>query len=270
MRGAFARHGRAARRCELSLSLSRDVASAVFVAGGVTILMLNLHPNVTFHVEVENLPAMDDPAEAASTPRLEFKLTSAAAPPPPPPPADASPPPPPPSASPPPPSPSASTDASGATTRNASATAAAANGDGDNGEDGIGAQQLEQLLSSTSVLLNGRPLEPDASGGLPRLRSTRLKGPRVAVPPLSVGFYVFPEAGAKGCMTEKQEKVTNKLKRAKRKHGAKPDEKKKAASSSSSSSSSAAAAGNEGGGGGGGAAPDCDGDPEYCRNYYQK
>ena len=230
----------------------------MFVAGGVTILMLNLHPNVTFHVEVENLPAMDDPAEAASTPRLEFKLTSAAAPPPPPPPpsADASPPPPPPSAS-------------DATTRNASAAAAAANGAGD-GEDGIGAQQLEQLLSSTSVLLNGRPLEPDASGGLPRLRSTRLKGPRVAVPPLSVGFYVFPEAGAKGCMTEKQEKVTNKLKRAKRKHGAKPDEKKKAASSSSSSSSSAAAAGNEGGGGGGGAAPDCDGDPEYCRNYYQK
>ena len=237
------------------------------VHGGVTVLLINLHPNVSFSAEVDNLPALEDAAEAASTPRLEFILTSAAAPPPSPPVAASA------SASAsassssvlPPTTEAAASDAAG----NASSAAAAATANSANSAaaaaaaagDGIGVEQLERLLSSPDVLLNGHQLEPDASGALPRLRSTRVKGPHVRVAPLSVGFYVFPEAGVKSCMTEKQEKVTNKLKRAKRKHGAKPDEKKK---------SSGGGVGGGGGSDGGGKAADCDGDPEYCRNYYQK
>ena len=129
----------------------------------------------------------DDPVEAARTPRLEFVLTSGA-------------------------------EQRGGGAAGGGAGGAAGGGvsnDEGGGEGGVGAEggggvereereAREVLLRSTSVRLNGLLLAVDSEGALPRLRPVRTRGAAIVARPLSVSFYVFPEAGVKGCMTEKQ------------------------------------------------------------------
>ena len=157
----------------------------------------------------------------------------------------------------------------------------AADGDGDvagggagaegggGGGDGGGGVESEALLRSTRVRLNGALLGVDASGvlpKLPKLHSVRMRGPTIIARPLSVAFHVFPEAGVRACMSEKQEAAWQKKERKKDKRagkgkvklpkgpaaGAKPGLHKK-----SEPEDAADAAG-------------CTGDPEWCQNQRRK
>jgi hypothetical protein len=208
--------------------------------GGVSLLLINTHPNTTFFADVDNLPVLEDPAEATNTQRLEFVLTSAAQP-----------------------LRDRGERGGGGAGGGGERTGQEADGGGGGGGGGGteaaaaaaadegGGVDSETLLKATKVRLNGALLEPDASGGLPRLRSVRPRGATIVVPPLSVSYHVFPEAGVKGCMTEKQEKTTSKLKKAKGKMKPK------------ASSSELKPVGGAAGGG-------CDGDAEFCRNQRRK
>ena len=52
--------------------------------------------------------------------------------------------------------------------------------------------------------LNGRTLFAAANGSLPLLIGARARGRSVRLPPLSFGFFVWPEANVKPCYTERQ------------------------------------------------------------------
>jgi len=60
------------------------------------------------------------------------------------------------------------------------------------------------LPSSKLVALNGRTLLAQPNGSLPRLEGLRARGSSVLIPPLSFGFFVWPEANVKPCFTERQ------------------------------------------------------------------
>ena len=93
-----------------------------------------------------------------------------------------------------------------------------------------------------------------------------MRGPTIIARPLSVAFHVFPEAGVRACMSEKQEAAWQKKERKKDKRagkgkvklpkgpaaGAKPGLHKK-----SEPEDAADAAG-------------CTGDPEWCQNQRRK
>jgi len=238
--------------------------------GGVSVLLINTHPTTTFYAAVDNLPVLDDPKAAEATPRLEFVLTSAAdegggggA-------AD----------------PDADADGAGGGAGAAGGGAGAAGGgagaagggagaagggDGDNGGgDGGGGGGgdtvgSEALLRSTRVRLNGALLEVDASGALPKLHSVRMRGPSVVARPLSVAFHIFPEAGVRACMSEKQEAAWQKKerrgqKRAGRGKGKLPKKGAEAKPGDHRKSAPADAADAAG----------CTGDPEWCQNQRRK
>ena len=73
-------------------------------------------------------------------------------------------------------------------------------------------------LSSTTIHLNHatRPLSARADGSLPLddLRGEAASGTLVSVPPLSYGFYVFPEAGVKVCLTSRQAELSRQVEAA--------------------------------------------------------
>ena len=58
--------------------------------------------------------------------------------------------------------------------------------------------------TSKQVQLNGRTLMASANGTLPQLDGLRAHGQSVKMPPLSFGFFVWPEANVKACYTERQ------------------------------------------------------------------
>ena len=73
-------------------------------------------------------------------------------------------------------------------------------------------------LSSRTIHLNhaARPLSarPDGSLPLDDLRGEAASGTLVSVPPLSYGFYVFPEAGVKVCLTSRQAELSRQVEAA--------------------------------------------------------
>jgi len=58
--------------------------------------------------------------------------------------------------------------------------------------------------SSRRINLNGRTLLADPNGSLPVLNGVRAHGRSISMPPLSFGFFVWPEANVKACFTERQ------------------------------------------------------------------
>ena len=60
-------------------------------------------------------------------------------------------------------------------------------------------------LASTTVRLNGAVLRAaDVDGRIPELSGRPSSGREIVMPPLSYGFFVFPEAANSACMTPKQ------------------------------------------------------------------
>ena len=112
----------------------------------------------------------------------------------------------------------------------------------------------------------------DASGALPKMHSVRMRGPSIVARPLSVAFHVFPEAGVRACMSEKQEAAWQKKEQKKERRGqkragrgkvklpkkgaeARPGDHKNSAPADAADAADAAG---------------CTGDPEWCQNQRRK
>uniref|UniRef100_A0A7S0J0R9 Uncharacterized protein n=2 Tax=Calcidiscus leptoporus TaxID=127549 RepID=A0A7S0J0R9_9EUKA len=59
-------------------------------------------------------------------------------------------------------------------------------------------------MRSPSIALNGEVLTAFQNGTLPALPHVQANGSVIMLPPLSFGFFVFPEAAARPCFTELQ------------------------------------------------------------------
>ena len=59
-------------------------------------------------------------------------------------------------------------------------------------------------VASRTVDLNGKTLKMGADGRVPNLVGKKAHGREISVRPLSYGFYIFPEAANRECMTGKQ------------------------------------------------------------------
>eukprot|EP00967_Tisochrysis_lutea_P010673 scaffold12202_cov32-Tisochrysis_lutea.AAC.2 len=72
-------------------------------------------------------------------------------------------------------------------------------------------ERLDFLLTSTdaglrspTIALNGVVLRVSANGSLPQMSPVRVNGSVIELPPLSFGFFVFPSAAARACLTPAQ------------------------------------------------------------------
>ena len=68
----------------------------------------------------------------------------------------------------------------------------------------VGGGSVLKSLGSRTMLLNGAELRANSDGTVPALEGEPHAGRTVRVPPLSYGFFVWPEARNAACVTAEQ------------------------------------------------------------------